>query len=256
MTDFSEIHYRRNYLDKVLVRVDLVNPMADIESNFPAEIGKIIKPLFPISEPQKAFHGEIRIMPNEKPVAVETEFTQWTFHGLSREKTLIFTPAFIVFTYNKYESYGSVREEFDKIFTSVFKYFQDLQPQRLGLRYINKIKIDSKDPLDWKGFIKSELWSTIYFSSQPECISRVFHNIEHNYGDYNLRFQFGIHNTDYPQPIRKKEFVLDYDAYSKILTDPKEIVSIFDRFHSAIQTYFEKSITEKLRRRMNARRTN
>lgn len=228
--------------------------MANIESILPTQIGKTIGPLFPIAEPHKAVHGEITISPHEKPITKETAFTQWTFHGLSREKTLVLDPKFIVISYNKYDRYETLKEEFEKIFMSIFKHYQDLQPQRLGLRYINKIKIDKNDPLDWKGTIKSELWSTIYFSSQPECLSRVFNNLEHNYGDFNLRFQFGIHNSDYPQPIKNKEFVLDYDAYSNISTEPKEIVSNFDKFHSAIQILFEKSITDKLRRRMNARR--
>ena len=252
MTDYSKICYKRNYLDKVIARIDFVNPMEDIGKTLPSRVGKAIRPIFPITEPQKTVHHELIISPDDKTIDKETQFTQWMFHGMEREKTLVLNPSFIVASYFKYDRYDTLKDEFEKIITSILLHYQDLQPSRLGLRYINTIKIGTAKPLNWKAYINAKLLSVIDFSSHPERISRAFHNLEHYFDNYNLRFQFGIHNSDYPQPIKKREFILDYDAYSNILTDPAEIIPTFDKFHSCIQIFFEQSITEKLRRHLNA----
>jgi uncharacterized protein (TIGR04255 family) len=83
--------------------------------------------------------------------------------------------------------------------------------------------------------------------------TRVFHNLEVSYDDYNLRFQFGIHNPDYPAPIKHRGFILDYDAYYKGLLEPTDIPNALDNYHKSIQELFEKCITEQTREYLNVK---
>lgn len=82
---------------------------------------------------------------------------------------------------------------------------------------------------------------------------RNFHNMEFKYDDFNLRFQFGMHNPDYPAAIRQKIFILDFDAYFQGAFENNQMPAMLDNFHNAIQTLFERSITDNLRERMNAK---
>ena len=82
-------------------------------------------------------------------------------------------------------------------------------------------------------------------------VSRVFHNVEYSFDDFNLRYQFGMHNPDYPAPIKKKSFILDLDAYYQGIQDKDEIQKNLDKYHDKIQEVFELSITDKLRTILN-----
>jgi uncharacterized protein (TIGR04255 family) len=60
-----------------------------------------------------------------------------------------------------------------------------------------------------------------------------------------------MHNPDYPSPIKKKSFILDYDAYIVGLLTKAEINRNLEILHDEIEKMFELSITEKLRGMMN-----
>jgi uncharacterized protein (TIGR04255 family) len=65
--------------------------------------------------------------------------------------------------------------------------------------------------------------------------------IELNRSDYFIRFQYGWYNSEFPNPIAKKEFALDYDCYSKNEIDISEVLSQIDIYHAAIKELFEYS---------------
>ena len=64
---------------------------------------------------------------------------------------------------------------------------------------------------------------------------------------YNLRFNFGIHNPDYPAIIKQKVFILDIDVYHNGIQNKEDIISNSKVFHDKIQEFFEFSITEEFR---------
>jgi uncharacterized protein (TIGR04255 family) len=99
-----------------------------------------------------------------------------------------------------------------------------------------------------------ELLTLFHFPSKEDqpALSRVIHNLELTFETFNLRYQLGMHNPDYPARIRQKIFLLDLDAYTQTTVDLRDIRRVLDTFHSAIQCYFEQSITNALRNVMNA----
>lgn len=251
VTDKSdEICYKKNFLTAVIARIDFVSPVAKIADNLPKNLSKRILSYFPIDEPKSAFTQKIRVAAKRFETRKE-EFTEWNFFGRNREKRLVIRPNFFFINYEKYQSYGDLRSEFSDISNEFFKNFDQLQPSRLGLRYINEIKLDEKDPIEWSEYISSDLLGLFSYSVEMANPIRIFHNIEFIFDDFILRFQFGIHNPDYPAPIRQKVFVLDYDAYFNGPIETPDIPSFLDKYHEAIQNIFESNITGKLRGRMN-----
>jgi uncharacterized protein (TIGR04255 family) len=96
--------------------------------------------------------------------------------------------------------------------------------------------------------------STLSLSPKAQFLSRALSTLEFNFGDFNLRYQFGISNPDYPAVIKQKSFILDLDAYYRGIQDAEDIEGTLDKFHDCIQEFFESSITDKLRGIMNGRR--
>jgi len=71
--------------------------------------------------------------------------------------------------------------------------------------------------------------------------------LEFNTPDYFIRFQYGWFNSEYPNPIARKEFLLDYDCSS---TNEKNfssgLISQIDIFHDAIKEIFKNSKFDEL----------
>lgn len=253
----EKICYKRNYLSQVIARIDFLSPIKILETELPSVIGNTAKINFPIAEPTETISHELKIGPKNNLKNKTRKKTKWQFFGKNREKSCSITADCIFTNYMTYVNYESMISEFQSISDVLFKTFKDLQPKRLGLRYINNILLNSSksssSPLDWNGLINNKLISLFKFPSSDYVLSKAFHNLEFVFDDFNLRFQFGMPNPDHPSPIKKKLFVLDFDAYSQIVSEKSDIANTFDLFHSHIQSLFEKSIAKDLRGLMNAK---
>jgi uncharacterized protein (TIGR04255 family) len=156
----------------------------------------------------------------------------------------------IIMHYEKYNSFENFFQSFIDI-VIVFGYlFPQAQFKRLGLRYINEIEL-SGSPFIWKQLINSKSTSSINFVEDKNILSRMFNSLDLYFKDYRIKFQYGMHNPDFPSPIKKKYFVLDYDAVEDGLLSIEEVKSEIPVFHDKIQELFELSIEKKLRDFLN-----
>ena len=249
--NFDNIHYRKNYLTNVVARLDFLSPLEKINTKLPSKITKQIKRYFPIAEPQHLVATEFQIAPGIETKTKETTVTEWKFFGKERDKTLTLGNAAIFVEYSLYTSYEVIKKEFLDVLNVCFEVFPELQGKRLGLRYINNINLPSGDPLAWGDYLDSKMLGIFDFATDQKYLSRVFHILDYNYGDYSLRYQFGLANPDYPASIKQKAFVLDIDTYYQGLYDREEVSGSLDKFHEKSQTLFELSITDQFRRILN-----
>jgi uncharacterized protein (TIGR04255 family) len=89
------------------------------------------------------------------------------------------------------------------------------------------------------------------FFDEIKSLARLFHVSVINFEESSLKFQFGLFNPDFPAPIKQKSFILDYDAAYFGLLDNSDVSASLDLFHNKIEEYFEKSITDGLRKKLN-----
>lgn len=246
----ESICYKRNYLTEVIARVNFAQQVSEISQHLPDEIKKAALLIFPIEEPQKKTSHKFEL--TKGTVKTEKEdYNEWIFFGKQREKQLTITPDTVFVSYKQYNRYDSLKNEFSGFLSVLFNQFENIQASFLGLRYINTISFPSGDPLDWSKYISQDLLGLFkknIFGTEP---GRIFHNYELVFDANNVRFQFGMHNPDYPAPIRQKVFILDYDANYSGIIENSAITSTLDDYHLQIQSIFEKSITEEMRRIMN-----
>jgi len=245
--------YNNNYLTNVIVRIDFSDEL-QIHDKLPSDLTKSILKFFPIPEPKKLVGRTIKISP-EKKVEMEGDDlvkTEWNYYGQNRNKRLVLDPSFLSITYKKYESFEQLKSEFIEIIAKLYDVFgEDINTSRLGLRYINEISLDETNPLDWDKYLNKNLLSAFSFPKDKSSISRIFNKIILNYGDEILHFNYGMHNPDYPAPIKKKLFVLDYDAYHEGYQEFDELEYYLKSCHEIIENIFEESITDALRGVMN-----
>jgi uncharacterized protein (TIGR04255 family) len=147
-----------------------------------------------------------------------------------------------------------MKEQFAAVVDAVGKAFPDVKASRFGLRYINIIEIsDLADPTSWGDYIAPQLLGTMPFFTQPRLLTRLIQVTELKHEDIDLRFQFGMPNSDYPAIMKRPQFVLDIDAYVQTAHDLGDSLQYMEQAHGLIQNLFERSITDRLRERMNAR---
>ena len=78
------------------------------------------------------------------------------------------------------------------------------------------------------------------------------HMNEYRIDDMSLNFRYGMFNPEYPNFLKKNDFVLDFDFFTNdVIESVDSIIQILDKGHSEIQSLFESSITDSLREVMN-----
>jgi len=232
-----DVNILKRHLEEVIIRVDFLKPVDSLIESMPPELNAAIMSSFPIAEPKDLIAEELQIK-NEGVDRKRTAIKEWDFYGREREKRFCITRDFFFIVYTKYESFEVLKSEFLKATDVLFKIIPDLQGKRIGLRYINKIKVAEGDLFSWESIVNKNLLSIFDVPSDEDKskMARAFHNLELNYNNFNLRFQYGMHNPDFPAPIRQKLFILDFDAYYQGLISKDDDVAVrITAFHDAIK---------------------
>jgi len=244
--------YKKNFLTLVIVRIDFASPIGDLNKKISAKFDKKALKLFPIKEDaHNIVETTLKLTKNGSKIAEEKVNKLWIFHDRKKEKKLELSPTHLDIVLEKYSKYEELKETFIKIVDVLIDEVEDIIIKRFGLRYINEISINDKTELtNWGKYLNENLLSIFKIPGNKDQILRVVHNLIIKYDIFSLVFRYGMFNPDFPAEIKKKIFVLDYDAYYEGLLDSKDIPKYLDSFHKKINILFEKNITDELRKKM------
>lgn len=253
----QELCYKKNYLSEVIARIDFISDIRELEENMPMALGKALAKMFPVVEPPAdSISARIELKEEGKSTGHTTKVKRWNFFGRDREKLLSIENTHVFVRYTTYNSFESLKREFQDVLKAITNEFPDVEAKRFGLRYVNKIEIARTDPFKgWHDYFHPELLTDATFFSPQSRVTRLLHVAEMKCGDdVNLRFQFGIPNPDYPAVIKQPQFILDFDAYVSFAHSLQDSLGYMETGHEAIQSLFERSIKEPLRRRMGGKK--
>lgn len=251
--------YRTNFVTEAIIRIDFENSIEGFRNELNEDLKTEIMKYFTLSDPKDAFTEEFRISPPaDKVERIKSVFKEWNFYGNEKLKRFCVTKDFIFLTYKKYLNYQDFIDPFLSTYKELIRQNPDLTAKRLGMRYINNVEIGQGDTFEWNEYLNLDLLSILNVPEKKEEISRAFHILELNFtdDDMKLKYQYGMHNPDYPALIKQKIFVLDFDAYKNGSLSSDEIEHLIPSFHDKIEALFERSIKDKLRETMNERNGN
>lgn len=244
--------YSKPYLKQVLVKADFIAPIYEIRDKFPPDLYRDFIQDFPISDHKEVRESEVIITSDSAGDTAQTreeKSMNWCFRAKDRNQNLTVNMKFLYIECLKYETFEALCLQFFQAIDKLAGLFPALQFGRLGLRYINSIEIDEPNPTEWDEYIRNSLLTKIDIVD-PNQIARIFNIFEFMYDEMNLRFQYGMHNPDFPAAILKKIFILDYDAYSKGVFTHGDVKAKLRLFHEKISELFEFSIRDPLRDKM------
>jgi len=243
--------YKKDYLTTVIVRIDFLNSLESINKGIPKKLNDLIKNYFKILEPKKLIGKQLQFSKEEFKHS-DKEVIEWKYFDKNRVKQFVLNPDFALIEYKKHEPYDNLKKTFLDISRSLFKLKDKLQIKRFGLRYINNVELQEKDLTNWQEYINNDLLHVLDFYENKKVLSRAISHLEFNFDDLYLRFQSGMRNPDYPAPISRKIFVLDYDCYSEMLIDDfMDLENKLEKSHDLIIQMFKSSITKRLEKILN-----
>lgn len=245
--------YQNNYITNVIFRIDFPEVPNINQQDPPSEFIKKIEDRFPNLEQLKGETFELESKTNTRTIRQKEKFA-WRLTDSEKETILIIDPGYLTLESLKYKNFDSFIKDIKIIFQNFFLLYPVEVANRIGLRYINQIKWNKGSPLDWKEILDPSLYSIPKdFITKSDSILRAMNLLEIEEDEYFLRFQFGLFNSEFPNPIARKEFVLDYDCYTEDQVEISEIYNKVEEFNKIIYKWFERSIDEGLR---NAMRNN
>lgn len=249
---YEQICYKKSFLKRVIARVDFASPLAQLERGVPNRLLNTIVEFFPIIEPTEVLEHELSIE-GSAVQSKQTMIKEWHYFGKDRGRQLTLAPQNIFVQYTTYNKFEETKEQFGSVIDALSSTFPGTKASRFGLRYINQIDLQIEDPTAWNNYIDPKLLGGRSFFGEDDAISRLISIAELKYDDIGVRFQFGMPNPDYPAPVKRPLFILDIDASVTQAHDLTEVMDYMDGAHKRIQGIFERSITDELREKMNAR---
>lgn len=249
---YDDICYQKPFLKQVIARIDFASPIAQMEKGVPNKLVNTIVKNFPIIEPADVLIHEVALDGNSLKHS-QAATKQWNYFSKDRVTQLALTSKCVFVIYTIYRKYEDIRDQFSAVIDALGKAFPETKAARFGLRYVNEIDLPMDDPTAWDQYIDPKLLCSRDFFGDGDTITRLITIAELKYDDMGVLFQFGIPNPDYPAPVKRPLFVLDLDASISQAHDLAEAMTYMDDGHLRIQAIFEKSITDVLRVKMNAK---
>jgi len=241
--------YKENYLDRVIFRVDFTREI-DHSKTSTVKFYTGIKEIFPHKEDIKNTILEASFSQEKggrKISQVERDVVNYRFTDESETIILGLDPTTLFIEVKLYTNFDDLISKIDLVLDILKKCYGDIIIKRTGLRFINNIVLNEGDPLGWTNLIHDNLISMLKFPIDNRELSRSIGLIELNKSGCYVRFQFGLPNREFPNPISRREFILDYDCYNDDEIELSDVKPNILRFHDIIISLYENSISDGLR---------
>lgn len=251
---FEEIKYKQNYLTTVICRVDFADQLSEKAIDKVLTVPEITTFFSIKSKDQIKEDSNISVV--EKPGGSteisksSDKFIIKTLVNSTGKNKLIISKKHLILEYNQYDSFEETKKHFSYIVNATTSCHPEIRVGRFGLRYINVFDSD-KCKIN-KNFFSEKIRSLVKTEDFTGMqTSRAMGTIECVRDNVRLLMKYGNFNRNFPGIIEKYDFVLDFDASIAGLIPLVDIYQQkLDCAHDMIQTAFEESITENLRKIM------
>ena len=209
------MRYERNYLTQVVLRLDFPSIPALLAERQPA-LTERIRERFPTLKSTQAVQLLFNLGAEAQGGVTQSITGRIWQHGANDGfgKSVSLSHNFLALEYTAGQ-YSDATEFLDN-FRFVHRAFADLYrietASRIGLRYINEVKLDEGNALDWQGIIKPDFVAGVLAGVPPTMrMTRSMHQLTAAEDDVSLILNYGLHNPEFPNPLVRRNFVIDLD---------------------------------------------
>lgn len=247
--------YKRNFIDEVILRVDFNQPLQDLTTEKLKEFQLQFKIESEIKEDiiqQFEFKLEKSKDPN---VNFKTIGRRGTFSLEGGINKLILENIALSLSTSKYKEFKS----FEEIFLQGFEIFNEIfgisEYKRIGLRFINRIKLDELQIFEnLSEYINQEYFINYNNITPTEplfekiTLRRNINNLILSDGEYIIQVNMGVWNNNFPGKIVENELIIDLDCYvQNLILEKEEVIKRLPKMSDLNTSYFNFLITDKLK---------
>ncbi|MCD8322858.1 MAG: TIGR04255 family protein [Oscillospiraceae bacterium] len=251
-------HYDSNFISQVIIRADFVSGSVPMV-NQPEESFSDLLADFPQRNRMNRTKSEVHIQKTPQGPVKDTRtinYVENNFWAEGKVRRIAMSSEYVFLEERRYQGYGILRDTFLDVLDAMAAQYPSLSIRRLGMRYINEIKLPQADAgvglgADfWQNYVNPWLLGGLRFAANDGALARHMCTTELNYGTDRATIRYGIFNGEYPKPNRRREFILDVDTYCQTNVATDNVSAKLDDYHAAACSVFEAAITDKLRDRM------
>ncbi len=241
--------YQRNFLKSVIFRIDFPK----VNLNFLERFYSEIQAGFPFQSKEDVLNVLFQNPKEEKIEKDDLQTTVWTFHNATKSKKIQISYDNIVIEYQKYSNKEELIKDVSVLIPKFIEYAKIETINRLGLRYVNQVDLNEiKKNFTWDKYVSIDLLGMLKFVEKDKNskLTRAIGKVVFKKEKADIGFNFGVFNSDFPNESIRKEFTLDYDAYSLFPLSPQEqdIIDVVKTYNIYIENLFESSISNELRK--------
>ena len=252
--------YDKNFITQVVLRADFVPetvPLIQPEEGLLSALED-----FPVRNRLNRSKSEVRVRKTPQGPVRDTHTTNFienNFWTEDKSRRVAVCSEYFFVEEKRYEGYAPLRELFLDTLDSLAAQFPGMKLKRLGMRYINEVRLPEADAGPglgadfWEQYINPWLLGGLRFAANDGALTRHMCSTELNYGTDRATIKYGIFNSEYPKPNRKREFIIDVDTYCMTALLPAAVPAKLDDYHKAACSVFEAAVTDALRARMGVR---
>ncbi len=250
--------YARDFITQVVLRADFVTGTVPMAGQVPEAVLSVLES-FPERASLNRSRTEVRVQKTPQGPVRDTRtinFQEHNFWTAGRTVHAAVSSEYTFVSQAQYEGYAPLREQFLELTDAMAGQFPNLRIRRLGMRYVNEIKLPEADAGPglgadfWEHYVNPLLLGGLRFAANDGALARHMCTTELNYGTDRATIRYGIFNGEYPQPNRRREFILDVDAYCQTQLAAPAVAAKVDDYHAAACQVFEAAVTDALRARM------
>ena len=245
--------YSKSPLCEVSLELKFAN-FYNIKENIPKFYDEI-KEKFPYNTVNMEPKISINITNQNGEIKTTHEPNSWVFH---ENKSIDDSPIIIemgkdhcildfrVFL-GEYIGFTDFKNKYINLLIKSLSIFEIKEVSFIGLRYINNIVCSEGNPLKWDNIVSDNLISNGLLSKY-DSISRLMTEFTFDKNDFFINFHFGMFNKEFPNPIARKEFTLDFDCICNDEVNVFEIEDMVVEMHDTISELFEENITKEYKK--------
>ena len=250
-------HYAKNFITQVILRADFVRgtvPMAEPD----AAMMNVLEG-FPVRNRMNRTKTEVTVRKTPQGNNKETyttNFVENNFWLEDKSRRVAVCSEYLFVEEKRYEGYETLRDLFVEALDAAAAQYPGMKIKRLGMRFVNEIKLPEADAGPglgadfWQKYVNPGLVAGLRFAANSDALARHMCTTELNYGTDRATIRYGIFNTEYPKPNRRREFIVDTDTYCETQLAAADVPAKLDDYHAAACSVFEAAITDALRERM------
>jgi uncharacterized protein (TIGR04255 family) len=243
-------HYRTTFLKQVILRLDF-NRLAVLQTDAETPFTVDMRGRYPDVTSNAATMIQV-VMAQGGAAHLGQQGMGWlrVHKAQGTPRTVTLAPDWVAIEYGEgaYHHFDELREQVAFVLGSFRNRFGQVQFTRIGLRYVNEITRPEGSALDWNGLINPDLVTSVKAGLLDGArMARSVHHLVAQKEDVSVILNYGINNPDYPNPVARRQFVLDLDCYVSGLIESAEAEQRMTDVNRTAEEIFEHSIEPGLR---------